>query len=351
MGELAVDASGLLRRVGDRRHLVKGGARARGERQDRLLRVAIVVGEILRRRPVVDHLVIVPLEERRHFGVERAHVLVEKVVLPAAAVLVEALGDLLDALGDEVVPGAAVGELDPRGDRPVRVDRVAAVDEEVGRVRAHRLVGAHAAPLDVDAPALPGRVARPGETHRASPERGGAEVADDRLRHRSRVGEAREAHAVEDLLIACQSAEQALDGEVAARHGVDRRQRDRALERRRRRDLDQHPRRAIRTRPDHAALARHVAGLHAVRDRGPRVRAGDHREGERARAERQRGGGRETGTPREESAARRRGRSVGCAGGAFWTAHRVILDRLGAGCAGPGAPVPRAVSARAVSRR
>ena len=99
------------RRIGGTR----GTRASRARRQQRhvLHRVARVVVH-LARVPVVQHLVVVPLHDPRHLGVEARGVLVEQVVEVVAAELVEGLRHLRLRRRDEVAPHRAVVERRPR---------------------------------------------------------------------------------------------------------------------------------------------------------------------------------------------------------------------------------------------
>jgi hypothetical protein len=167
VGDAAVDTLVLLLRMpAHRRVLEERACAARGEQRHVLLGVALVGREVLARRPVVRDLVVVPLPDLHHLAAEAAEVRVELVVAMGAAELLQRLRDLALLFGEHAVaPGAAVGELDLGEDRPVGIDGVAAVDEEVGVALAHRLVDLHAAEVVADAPALADRVARPQEAH------------------------------------------------------------------------------------------------------------------------------------------------------------------------------------------
>lgn len=190
---------------------------ARGEDVRVLLRVAGVVQD-LARVPVVVHLVVVPLDDRRHLRVEAAQVLVEEVVAERAAELGQRLGDLGLLLGRDVPPHAAVRQRDAGQDRAVGVDVVAAAQEEVGVQGAHVLVHAIAAELRVDAPALARDVARPQEAHPvAAADGGGAERAGDGFARAAGVVGVGEHHAVVDLLARRQVAQAGGAREVRAR--------------------------------------------------------------------------------------------------------------------------------------
>ena len=290
VGDLAIDPARLDDALAHRIHFVEGAARARREQRD----VAHLVGrrQILRQRPVVGHLVIVPLHEDRHLGIEGADIVVGEIVFVRGAVLVQRLGDL-GLLGDgDVLPDLAVGELDLGGDHAVGVDGVAGMQQEIRPVFAHGCEGDHAAVIGIDAPALSGDVAAPDEADVAAVGRRGAEAADHRLAFDRRVGEIAEADAVEDVLSARKIVHQHLRGEVALGQRRDRRQRAGVLEGFRRCHLDQHLRRPVGARPDHAAVDGDVAGLHAVGDRRPVGRARQMRH--RDRAKRTGAGGEET---------------------------------------------------------
>ena len=95
-----------------------------------------------------------------------------------------------------------------------------------GRVAQHGRVGAHAAARLVDAPALPGGVARPDERDGAPLARRGAETADLRLAQDRRLRQILEADAIEDVLPGRQIFDQRLGGEVALGQRVDDTARD-----------------------------------------------------------------------------------------------------------------------------
>jgi hypothetical protein len=130
---------------------------------------------------------------------ERADVAVQQVVAVPAAELGQCFRHLGDLGRHQVAPQASVRQPHLRLDRPVGVDRVAAVDEEVGAGAAHRLVSAEAAAALVDAPALAGGVARPQEAHVAARRRRGAEAAEDGGGNAAAGIRPLEGHAVEDV--------------------------------------------------------------------------------------------------------------------------------------------------------
>lgn len=214
---------------------------------------------------------VVPLVDLGHAGGEGAQVLVEQVVGELASVLVERLSDLQLLRGDHVAPGAPAWQRDGLLQRPVGVDGVTAAHEEVGLQGLHRREDAVAAELGVDAPALPGEVAAPGERHVAPAARGGAQRPVERLAEQARLVEVFQRHAVEGLLARRQRVEEHLAGEVGVRREHRALDAPGAAEGRRARDVDEHPARPIGSAPDDAGLGRHIAGLDAVRQRGARA--------------------------------------------------------------------------------
>ena len=131
---------------------------------------------------------IVPLDEERRLGGEAALVLVHQVVGEVAAELIQGLGHLGLGLGGHVLPDRAVVQRDLRLQRTVGIDLVAAVDEEIRIVTPHRLIQAIATPFRIDAPALPGLVAREGEGDGTAVARGRAQPADQRRAFDAPVG-------------------------------------------------------------------------------------------------------------------------------------------------------------------
>ncbi len=143
---------------------------------------------------------VVPLVEGRADGAETKHVPVHHVVFPLVPVFVQGFGDLALAVDEHgVFPLAATGQVDLVLHRAVGIDGVAGMQEEVRRVLADRGVGLHAG--IIDAPALAGGVARPGEPNVAFRGRRRPEAADDRLGNGVDVGEIGRHHAVEDVLV------------------------------------------------------------------------------------------------------------------------------------------------------
>src|SRR5262249_45021134 len=98
-----------------------------------------------------------------------------------------------------VLPRRAVVELDLGHDRPVGVDLVSGMNEEVGRGAPHGLVELHAAPVTIDAPALSRLVARPAEAYGSSAGRRRAQTAADRRAGHPRIGEIDERDAIEHV--------------------------------------------------------------------------------------------------------------------------------------------------------
>src|SRR5262249_47944447 len=76
VGNLPVYAAAAWRYVSNRDELVKRAASARGKKQCAFLIVIASVNR-LARPPVLHHLMIVPLCENRHLGIEAAHIHVE----------------------------------------------------------------------------------------------------------------------------------------------------------------------------------------------------------------------------------------------------------------------------------
>ena len=245
-------------------------ARTRREQQrivlDIFLALVLSAGQRLARPPVVGHLVIIPLREDRHFGIESSHVLVEQVVLVVAAELGERLRGLGLFLEHDVFPYLAVRHFLLGKDRTIGVNGVAVVEEKIGAGAEHGRIRAHAAARFVDAPALTGGIARPHERDRAQVARRGTKATDHRFAGDRRRCKVLEANAVEDILSGRQAFDQRLGGEIGFRQRVhEQRPLDR-LETVRGRNLDQHARRAIGPRPDHGGINRHIAGLDAMGD-------------------------------------------------------------------------------------
>ncbi len=215
--DLAIDPSGFRRRLAHRHELVKRAAAARGEAEDALVGIA-VPARWHAGAPVVGHLVIVPLREHRHRGIERTQVRVEQVVFVVAAKVGERLRHARLLLGHDVLPGLAVRQLAFGGEHAVGVDVVARVNEEIGLVAQHGRIGAHAAARLVDAPGS--GVARPHEGNRAPLGRCRAEATYLRLARDSGEGVILEADPVEDVLPRGQPFDQRLGGEVGLRQRV-----------------------------------------------------------------------------------------------------------------------------------
>jgi hypothetical protein len=235
--------------------------------------------------PVVGDLVVVPLGEHGHLGIEASQRLVHQVVAVLAAELVQGLGHLGLGGGGQVAPYAAVGQRHLGGDRAVRVDRVAGVDEEVGANAAHGVVDAHAAELRIDPPTLTGGIAAPDEAHVAASARRGDEAAAQRLAQGAVVGEIEAAHLDEDALICRQAGEIELAGVVPVveqQHGWGG---DGVGQRLARGPAHQHLRGPVGSAPDHRAITADIADLQPERH----LRAAGWRPAAGGRAER-RGG-------------------------------------------------------------
>ncbi|MBA7645384.1 hypothetical protein ES703_53140 [subsurface metagenome] len=203
---------------------------------------------------------VVPLREHRHIGVEGAEVLIEPVVFVVGAEFVEAVRNDGFLFGHDIAPDLAARQLQLALDRTIRIDVVAAMDEEVGTVVQHRAIGAIAAARGIDAPALPGGVAGPQEGYRAALGRRGAETSD---LHIAGVASIMlfEAHAVEDVLSCRQAVDQEFRGEIVFRECVDSGGADDAGKALCCRTLHPHSRRPVGARPDHGGVGRDIAGL------------------------------------------------------------------------------------------
>ena len=110
-------------------------ARPRHQFRDAVLGKAglVVAAE---RRPVVGHLVIVPLREHRDFGVEGAEIVVEPVVFVVAAELREAVRGDGFFFRHDVAPDLAVRQLQLGRHRTIGIDVIAGMNEEVRTVVA-----------------------------------------------------------------------------------------------------------------------------------------------------------------------------------------------------------------------
>ncbi len=285
IAEGAIDPPALERMLADR-HVIE--ERLRGPRRQQVDALDLVGGllgvarEVLVREPVVQDLVVVPLREHRHLRVEPPEVGVHQVVRVVAAELGQGLGDLGGRLGGQVLPHRAVGQRLLGRERAIGIDRVAGMDEEGGLDLTHRLVDLHAAPVGVDAPALPPGIARPDEADVPAPGRRHPEAAGDRLAHELGVGEVDEAQPVEDALAGRQAGEVELGGEVGILERRRTRQRARVGKALRGRPLDQQARRPVGLGPEDRAIAQEIPALHAGRQRRPHLVARDHRGGGRS---------------------------------------------------------------------
>jgi hypothetical protein len=195
--------------------------------------------------------------------------LVHEIVFVGRAEFVERLGHL-GFLGDgDVLPDLAVGKLHLGLDWAVGIDAVARMQQEIRAMLAHGGKGEHAAVVRIDAPALARDVAAPDETDVATIGRRGAETANHCLALDVDMRQVAEADAVENVLAGGQVFQEHLGGKIALGQCRDRRQRPRIGKRFGGRELNHHLRRAVRARPDHAAIGADVAGLHAMGDDRP----------------------------------------------------------------------------------
>jgi hypothetical protein len=149
------------------------------------------------------------------------------------------------------------------------------VNEEVGPILAHGGEGAHAAACDIDAPTLTGGVARPHERDRAPQVGGGAKTSCLRLTDQHGRGVILKTDPVEDVLSGRQALEQRFCGEIAVRQRIDERPMNDVLEAVGRRDVDQHARRPVGSRPHDCRIDRDVAGLESMADAGAIRRPAD----------------------------------------------------------------------------
>ena len=164
--QVAVDPLGLhIGGAANRRVLMKRFGRAGHQQRHILLGVARVLAQVFGVRVVVADLVVVPLPDLRHISRHAPHIGVHQVVAVAPTELVERLRHLAHLFGDQVVPHAAVGQLHLCTDGTVSVDRVPAMQEEVGIGLADLLIDLHATPGFIDAPPLAGRVTAPGKAN------------------------------------------------------------------------------------------------------------------------------------------------------------------------------------------
>ena len=160
---------------------------------------------------------VVPLRQHRHLRIEGAHILVEQVVFVVAAKLREGFGDNGFVLRDDVPPDVAVRQFQFGLDRTVGIDVIATMNEEVRAVFQHGGVGSHAAAAGIDAPALPGGIARPDERYRLPLRGRGAEMTDLRFSRNPGLGDIFKPHPVENILPGRQAIQRELRGEVAVR--------------------------------------------------------------------------------------------------------------------------------------
>src|SRR5262249_22535716 len=101
-------------------------------------------------------LVIVPLREDRHLGIESPYISVEQIVFVIAAKVGERPRNLRLLLGDDVPPHLSVRKLALRRDGTIGVDVVSAMDEEIGLPLQHGRIRAAAAAGFSDALAYAG---------------------------------------------------------------------------------------------------------------------------------------------------------------------------------------------------
>src|SRR5207247_7303513 len=119
----------------------------------------------------------------------------------------------------------------------------------------------------------PRRIARPGERHRCSLSRCGAEMPELRLAFDAALADVVEAYAIKNVLPGRQAIDQQLCGEIAVRQCIGSSRANDGLETLDNRTFDLHPRRPVGARPDHSGIGRDVTRLNAAGDertiRGP----------------------------------------------------------------------------------
>ncbi|HEV8317427.1 MAG TPA: hypothetical protein VGQ10_08455 [Vicinamibacterales bacterium] len=210
---------------------------------------------------------VVPEDDLSDLGVEAAHVLVEEVVLVVAPELVERFGGLCFRRRHHVAPGATAVERHLGLEGLVGVDRVAAVNEDVGLCASHHVVEAQPAPVGIDSPALSNRVGGPREGDvTPAGRRRRRKAACHRLTPRAQIGEVLEDHAVEDALTVSEVGEDDACGVIRRFECRGTGGATDVAEALRRRVLDEHPGRAVAATPDDGAAGADVAGGHALRD-------------------------------------------------------------------------------------
>jgi hypothetical protein len=150
--------------------------------------------------PVIRHLMVIPLKELHHFGIEGADVFIHQVIEVVTPEFRERLGHLRFLRSRDVLPDRAIVQFDLCCDRIVRVDVIAVVDEKVRMQPTHLLVNLHAAPFRIDPPSLPGGVSPPNEGDIPALHWGGPQMPDHWYTQRFDVEQALEHDAVEDLL-------------------------------------------------------------------------------------------------------------------------------------------------------
>ncbi len=156
----AIDAPLLLGNGADRHEFEKRLACARHQSGGAVFGVTGLVGTA-DRRPVVGHFMVVPLRQHRHLRMKGAQIVIEQIVSIISAKLRQAVRDRGFLLGHDIPPGFPVRQFQLSGHRTVGVDVIAAMDEKVGAVFEHGLVGSHATASGIDAPALARGITRP----------------------------------------------------------------------------------------------------------------------------------------------------------------------------------------------
>ena len=162
------------------------------------------------------------------------------------------------------------------------------MNEEVGAVFQHGPVGAHAAAPGIDAPTLPGGIARPDERYRFFLRGRGPKVPDLGFSRNSAFTEVHKLHAIKNILSRRETFEQELRCEVAIRQRVCRCRGNDGPEAFDGRTFHLHAGRPVGPRPHHRGVAEYIARLHPAGDlrtiRGPaEIWPGETHRGERYR--------------------------------------------------------------------
>ncbi|MNM71030.1 hypothetical protein D3C81_826810 [compost metagenome] len=273
--KLAIDPPAAIGTLQTHRRIFKPGlACAAHQAVDIFVLVTRI--QLLARRPVVHHFVVVPLPDLRDLGVEATDVFVHQVVAIVAAILIEGLGDFALGLGGDVAPHTATFCDELFRDRTVGVNGVAAVDKKVWQTQAHCFVDAHAANVRVDAEALADGVAAPDKTDVTAGVGHAAQVTEPGLAGNAALG-VLELHSIENRLVGGQPGKFDPGSEIGACIGQGRDESPRVGKQAAGVPLHHHPRGAVAAAPDDRPVTQQVAGLHAIGELRPILDRSDHR--------------------------------------------------------------------------